>query len=62
MEKIKPILNFDDLKTLNVVERKQEYHNSFDRLMDAREELFDKKLSEGLDVHRKFLKECFTTR
>ncbi len=61
MEKIKPLVNLEELATLDVKKAKEEFHLQFDELMKAREELFEKRLQHGLDEHKKFLKECFTT-
>lgn len=61
MEKIKPMLEVSDLKELDIAQAKREYHEHFDELLKAREELFEKKLTKGMEHHRKFLKQNFTT-
>lgn len=62
MEKIKPLLEVSDLGKIDLVQAKKEFHEHFDELLKAREELFEKKLTNGLENHKRFLKENFTTK
>ncbi len=62
MEKIKPLLEVSDLGKIDLQKAKKEFHEHFDELLRTREELFENKLSKGLENHKKFLKANFTTK
>lgn len=53
-DKIKPEILMD-IRKLDVEEGKREYHHYFDSLLQARDELFEKKLRDGLEKHMDYL-------
>lgn len=54
-EKIKPELHLQGMLNLDVEKSKKEFHKQLDELLNARQELFDKRLTEGVEKHKKFL-------
>lgn len=62
VEKIKSGIKFDteialkDVKTELEVMDTKEISDRFDQILEARDELFDKRVKRGLNAHEKFLK------
>lgn len=54
-ENIQPELKLQNL-SLDMEKSGEELHKHFDDLLEARQELFDKQLNEGIEKHMNFLR------